>query len=193
MTDLHFPPGAKLPLHPTAFPCSRTLCAKAWPCQPAVAETWPWSAAWQLSCVPLGRMWHLLFAFVVLCASSASAWAGALGVPDAGTDGCSRVRAEEFSKVCQLELYRAFFLNEEALTAPNNNCEINNLWYFLLYTQLLKFFFMIFFLCDQLELRKPFPSSSAAQLPGSYRFSLLKPIPSPHSLAIPYCYLACVN
>lgn len=66
-------------------------------------------------------------------------------MPDAGTDGCSRVRAEEFSKVCQLELYHAFFLNEEALTVPNNNCEINNLWYFLLYTQLLKFFFTIFF------------------------------------------------
>lgn len=47
---------------------------------------------------------------------------------DAGTDGCSRVQAEEFSKVCHLELNHAFFLNEEDLAVPNNNCEINNSW-----------------------------------------------------------------
>lgn len=45
-------------------------------------NTGPSNATWQLWFVPLGRTWHLMFAFVVLCASSAPAWAGALGVPD---------------------------------------------------------------------------------------------------------------
>lgn len=139
--DLHFPPGAKLPLQPTTGPCSWTPCAKAGPCQPSVAETWPSNAMWQRWCAPLGRTWHLLFASVVPCASSAPAWAGAVGVPDAGTDGCSRVRAEEFSKVCQLELYHAFFLNEEALTVPNNNCEINNSQYFFPLNSVVEIFF----------------------------------------------------
>lgn len=71
-----------------------------------------------------------------------------------GPMAASHVRAEEFSKVCQLEFYLAFFLNEEALAVPNNNCEINHSRYFFPYAQLLKYFFtsslVVFFSCDQL-------------------------------------------
>lgn len=67
-----------------------------------------------------------------------------------GPMAASRVWAEEFSKVCQMEFYLAFFLNREALAALNNNSEINHAWYFFSYTQLLKYFLQIFFSCGQL-------------------------------------------
>lgn len=95
-TDPRFPAAAKVPLpHTTATSCSWTLCARAWPCQPAVAETWSTNAMWHLSCVPPARTGHQepCWKGSPVCLHGAarllpSAWAGALGMPDAGTDGC---------------------------------------------------------------------------------------------------------
>lgn len=137
------------------------------PCVPKIglaSQPWlkhgPTNAMWQLSCVSPGRTRHqepcwkdLLSPFVALHAFSLLHELVLMVHPILGPMAAFHVQAEEFSKVCQLEFYLAFFLNEKALAVPNNNCEINHSRYFFTYTRLLKYFFtnrLFFFKCDQL-------------------------------------------
>lgn len=124
---------AVLLLPPAPGPCVPKLGLAS---QPLLKHV-PKNAMWQLSCVPLGRIrgqepcWKVLLSPFALLRVFSLLHEVVLKVhPVPGLMAASHVWAEEFSKVCQLEFYLAFFLNEKALAVPNNNCEINHSWYF---------------------------------------------------------------